>query len=98
MYSDRRGTEKNHPGQNLPDKNSRNQLREILYRGLLSGFVYTTKNWGSEMFDQGVQYVHCVMHKCIMVKVGGNEKHRKCVKTRKFHEIRGKLGKVGGNN
>jgi len=25
--------------------------------------------------------VHCVMHKCIMVKVGGNEKHIKYVKT-----------------
>ena len=24
-----------------------------------------------------VQYVHCVMHKCIMVKVGGSEKHVK---------------------
>jgi len=25
----------------------------------------------------GFQYVHWVMHKCIMVKVGGNEKHKK---------------------
>ena len=29
---------------------------------------------------RGVQYVHCVMHKCIMVKVGGHENHRKYVK------------------
>ena len=29
---------------------------------------------------RSVQYVHCVMHKCIMVKVGGNEKHIKYVK------------------
>ena len=29
---------------------------------------------------RGVQYVHCVMHKCIMVKVGGNEIHIKHVK------------------
>src|SRR6218665_1954826 len=36
---------------------------------------------------RGVQYVHCVMHKCIMVKVGGI--HVKYVKTRKFYEIRG---------
>jgi len=35
------------------------------------------------------------MHKCIMVKVGGNEKHRKYVKTRKFYELRGKYAKVG---
>ena len=36
------------------------------------------------------QYVHCVMHKCIMVKVGG-EIHvgLKYVKTRKFSEIWG---------
>jgi len=25
-------------------------------------------------------YVQCVMHKCIMVKLGGNEKHKKYVK------------------
>ena len=29
-----------------------------------------------------VQYVHWVMHKCIMVKVGGNEIHIKYVKSR----------------
>ena len=28
-----------------------------------------------------VAYVHCVMHKCIMVKVGGNEKHITYVKS-----------------
>src|SRR6218665_878296 len=47
MYCDRRGTDKNHPGQNLPDKGPltkppdkipREQLRENLYRGLLSGY------------------------------------------------------------
>ena len=41
------------------------------------------------MVDRGVQYMHCVMHKCIMVTLGeGNEKHVKYVKTRKFYEIR----------
>jgi len=46
---------------------------------------------------QGVQYVHCVMHKCIMVKVGGgNEIHTKHVKTREFFESRGKFVKVEG--
>ena len=43
------------------------------------------KNW-----VRGVQDVHCVMHKCIMVTLGGNEKHKKYVKTRKFYEIRGR--------
>lgn len=32
-----------------------------------------------------------------MVKVAGNEKHVKYVKTRKFNEIRDKFTKVGGN-
>ena len=35
---------------------------------------------------RGVQYVYWVMHKCIMVKVGGkvgNEKHVKYVKSRR---------------
>jgi len=34
---------------------------------------------------KGVQYVHCVMQKCIMVKVGGNENHIKYVNTPKFY-------------
>src|SRR6218665_277752 len=47
MYSDRTGTDKIHPRQNLPDKrppdktpgqNPRKQLRQNLYKGLLSGF------------------------------------------------------------
>jgi len=25
------------------------------------------------MVDRGVQYMHCVMHKCIMVKLGGTK-------------------------
>ena len=25
--------------------------------------------------DRGVQYVYCMMHKCIMVKIGGSKKH-----------------------
>ena len=53
--------------------------------------------------------MHCVMHKCIMVKVGGKRKTRKVAyvnKTRKFNEIRGKIyqsrgsgafGEIGGN-
>ena len=45
---------------------------------------------------RGVQYVNCVMHKCIMVKVGGKRNtHKVCKKTRKFPENRGKSVKVG---
>ena len=64
MYSDRRGKDKNHPGQNLPDKrpltkppgqNLREQLRENLYRGLLSGIfllgLLKIEGVGSEMCD-----------------------------------------------
>ena len=32
--------------------------------------------------SRGVQYVHLVMHKCIMVKVGGNKIHVKYVESR----------------
>ena len=59
MYSDGTGTDKSHPGQNLPDKrppdkNLCEQLRENLYRGLLSGFFVLGQikiGWGSEMCD-----------------------------------------------
>jgi len=34
--------------------------------------------------NRGVQYVHCVMHKSIMVKVGGNKIHIKYVKIRQI--------------
>ena len=62
MYSDSRGTDKNHPGQNFPDKRPpdktpeqkpREQLRENLHMGLLSGFFVLglLKIGGSEMCD-----------------------------------------------
>ena len=37
---------------------------------------------------RGVQYVHCMMHTCIMVKVWGSEKHVKQAKLGKLNEIR----------
>src|SRR6218665_4125652 len=41
--------------------------------------------------------VHCVMHTCIMVKVGGKENHRKHVQnTEIVRNLGGKFGKVGG--
>ena len=64
MYSDRMGTDKNHPGQNLPnmkrpsdktppDKNPREQLRQNLYKGVFvrDFCTKTSKNRGSEMCD-----------------------------------------------
>jgi len=30
-----------------------------------------------KLISRGVQYVYCVMHKCIMVKVGGKRNTRK---------------------
>ena len=52
---------------------------------------------------RGLQYVHCVMHKCITVKVGGKNT-RKVLKTQRFNEIRGtfcigekeKFNEIGG--
>src|SRR6218665_3152924 len=48
---------------------------------------------------RGVQYVHWVMHKCIMVKVGGKRNTHKVFKKQViFSETGGKFIKVGGNN
>src|SRR6218665_1592472 len=71
MYSDRIGTDKNHPGQNLPDKrppdktpdkSPREQLRENVYRRLLSGFfvLRLLKIGGSEMCDVLLGVPGCV--------------------------------------
>jgi len=47
--------------------------------------------------DRGVQYVHWVMHKCIMVKVGGKRNTRKvCKKQVNLSNTGGKFVKVGG--
>ena len=46
---------------------------------------------------RSVQYVHCVMHKCIMVKVRGKRRTKKvCKKTRKFAENREEILKSRG--
>ena len=47
---------------------------------------------------RGVRYVHWVMHKCIMVKVGGNEIHKVYKKKVNFSKTEGKFFKVGENN
>ena len=45
---------------------------------------------------RGVQYVHWVMHKCIMVKVGGKRNTRKvCKKPVNLSKTGGKFIKVG---
>src|SRR6218665_451970 len=45
---------------------------------------------------RGIQYVYCVMHKCIMFKVGGNEKHKVCKKHVNFTNLGGNLEKQRG--
>ena len=46
--------------------------------------------------DRGVQYVHCVMHKCIMVKVGGNENDRKHVENTEILRNQGEIWQSRG--
>jgi len=45
---------------------------------------------------RGVQYVHCVMHKGIMVKVWGKENHIKHVQNTEILPNQWTFGKVGG--
>src|SRR6218665_1380437 len=52
-------------------------------------FVNCVKLNNSECQERPVRAL--LMHKCIMVKVGRNEKHRKYVKTRQFYEMRGEI-------
>src|SRR6218665_4033062 len=44
---------------------------------------------------RGVQYVHWVMHKCIMVKVGGKNTHKVCKKLLNLWKQGGNFGKQG---
>src|SRR6218665_2364739 len=48
----------------------------------------------------GVQYVHWVMHKCIIVKLGGkrNIRRKACKNQVNFSESRGDILKGRGNN
>ena len=49
--------------------------------------------------SRGVQYVHRVMHKCIMVKIGGKgNTHKVCKKQVNFCKTEGKFLKAEGNN
>jgi len=81
MYSDKRGTDKNHPDKTfqtkdtltkLPDKNPHERLRENLYKGLLSGFFVLglLKIGGSEMCDVLSGVPRCVT-KCARGEGGG---------------------------
>src|SRR6218665_16574 len=72
MYSDRRGTDKNHPGQNLPDKRLPDKklrtkppriMDRELVQGLLSGFFVVGLlkiGGGSEMCDLLLGVQGCV--------------------------------------
>src|SRR6218665_2996251 len=56
--------------------------------------THSSQSRGS--MGRGVQYVHCVMHKCIMVKLGRNKKHIKYVKNVNFlRNQRGNLQRLG---
>jgi len=58
MYSNRNGTGKTHPGQNLPDKNpgqtpdkNPSERRQTPCKDICM-YACTTKNWGPEMCDK----------------------------------------------
>src|SRR6218665_2241260 len=53
---------------------------------------------GCLLLGRGVQYVHWVMHKCIVVKVGGRKRntHKVCKKQVNLSKTGGKFVKVGG--
>src|SRR6218665_1263014 len=82
MYSDRRGTDKNHRGQNLPDKRPsdkapRTKAPRTIEREFVQGafvrFLCTrrTKNRGSEMCDVLLGVLECVT-KCDRGEGGQN--------------------------
>ena len=48
--------------------------------------------------NRGVQYVHWVMHKCIMVKVWGKNTRKVCKKQVNLPKTGGEFVKVGGKN
>src|SRR6218665_1503130 len=50
----------------------------------------------SREVSRGVQYVHWVMHKCIMVKVGGEITLKVCKKLLNFSKTGGKILKSRG--
>ena len=53
--------------------------------------------YANSLVCRGVQYVHWVMHKCIMVKVGGKRNIRKvCKKQVNLSKTGRKFVKVGG--
>src|SRR6218665_3618764 len=57
----------------------------------------SSNNWeGFSMLFRGVQYVHWVMHKCIMVKVGGKNTRKVCKKLLNFLKTEGKIFEIGG--
>ena len=73
---------------NWPDKPDSNNVKHNFsvrpnQRRLLMNLIRLALGLpGIRNTARGVQYVHWVMHKCIMVKVGGNEIHVKYVKSR----------------
>src|SRR6218665_1773617 len=84
-----------------------NRLRKRLYGQsimlsinlLVSSQLHFYKSLKTIHFSRGVQYVHWVMHKCIMVKVGGEITRKACKTLMNFPLTGGKCtktGKIGG--
>ena len=82
-------------------------FRTVLYRRSWSGSSYELvihkrryiSSFTRIQRSRGVQCVHWVMHKCIMVKVGGKRNtHKVCKKQLNFSKTGEKLFKLGGNN
>ena len=74
---------------NLLDRRHATKFYDLISRiAEINASVVQGSGVGPSEFDvglcasRGVQYLHWMMHKCIIVKVGGNEIHVKYVKSR----------------
>jgi len=81
------------------DFQSSNEMLDALRNTHLLPFNKSLFQQHLSIWSKGVQYLHWVMHKCIMVKVGGrNEIHRKYVKSRWFFRKQGGIFESRGEH
>ena len=74
----------------------RSQLAEMLLDQSVM-WLWKATNWWFDSGGRGVQYMHWVMHKCIMVKTGGKRNTRKvCKKQVNLSKTEGKFVKSKG--
>ena len=76
---------------------NQNEIDTQKVKILIESGRQTVRRLWRMVFGVGVQYVHCVMHKCIMVKLGGKRKTRKACKNKYILRNQRKFTKVGGN-